>query len=128
MVTGVATFLGHWFLFTAVVTYARFVVLDAQGLITTRRATTKKPAAEKPKQARETKAAAAKPTILSVAGYTRPKVADTPATADKWVDGSRPERDSYDDDADEDEDSGVRKLSKSDRKRLRKLKAQNRAA
>jgi hypothetical protein len=130
MVTGLATFLGHWFAFAAVVSYARFVVLDAQGLITVRRTTTKKKAAEKPKQVREMKAAAEKPTILSVTGYSRPKLAETPATTDKWVDGSRPERESYDDsDEDDDDDSsGVRKLSKADRKRLRKLKAQNRAA
>lgn len=129
MVTGIATFIGHWFAFTAIVSYARFVVLDAQGLVTVRRATTKKPTADKPKQVSESKTtASAKPTILSVAGYTRPKLAEEPATADKWVDGSRFERESYDDADEDDDDSGVGKLSKADRKRLRKLKAQNRAA
>jgi hypothetical protein len=128
MVTGVATFLGNWMAFAAVVSYARFVVLDAQGLITIRKKSTKTPTGEKPKRSRDTKTTTEKATVLSVAGYTRPKLAETPATTDTWVDGSRPERDSYDDDADDDEDSGIRKLSKSDRKRMRKLKAQNRAA
>jgi hypothetical protein len=131
LITGVATFLGHWLALAAIVSYARYVVLDAQGLVTVRRPAAKKQAA-KEKPVRETKPALAQPTVLSAAGYTRqpPKPVETPATADKWVDGTRPERDSYDDaDADEDDDSsGVRKLSKADRKRLRKLKAQNRAA
>jgi hypothetical protein len=131
LIAGIATFLGHWVVFAAVVSYARYVVLDVQGLVTSRRAVPKKKA-DKTKQVREANVAAAQPTVLSVAGYTRqpPKPAETPATADKWIDGRRPERDSYDDDGDGDDDnpSGVRKLSKADRKRLRKLKAQNRAA
>ena len=58
------------------------------------------------------------------------QAAKTPADSSRWVDGSRPERDRYDDDDEDDEDSsdGDRKLSKSDRKQLRKLKAQGRAA
>ena len=36
MVAGIATLLGHWLLLAAVVSYARFVVLDAQGLVRTR--------------------------------------------------------------------------------------------
>jgi hypothetical protein len=129
LITNIGIFLGHWLSLATIVSYARFVVLDAQGLVTVRRTATKKQT--KTKQSRETKSAEGQPTVLSVAGYTRqkPTPAATPATPDKWVDGSRPERVSYDDDADdEDEDSGVHKLSKADRKKLRKLKAQNRAA
>ena len=33
LITGTASLLGHWLLFAAVVSYARFVVLDAQGLV-----------------------------------------------------------------------------------------------
>jgi hypothetical protein len=70
--------------------------------------------------------------VLSVAGYSRAKTlqiqpAKTPADSKSWIDGSRPERESYDD-ADDDDSSGPSRLSKSERKRLRKLKAQNRAA
>jgi hypothetical protein len=51
----------------------------------------------------------------------------TPADSSRWVDGSRFERENY---CDEDDDSteGDRKLSKSERKRMRKIKAQGRAA
>ena len=48
-----------------------------------------------------------------------------PIPTSRWVDGSEP---IDDDDSDEDSEYGDRKLSKSDRKRLRKLKAQDRAA
>jgi hypothetical protein len=127
--------IGHLFVLAGIVSYARFVVLDAQGLVTVRRrATTKKsaPAAAPKKsaaQATQTKAAS----TLSLAAVETAKQASftlkRPADSSQWVDGSRPERKRFDDD-DEDEDSsdGDRKLSKSDRKRLRKLKAQNRAA
>ena len=73
------------------------------------------------------------PTVLSATGYLRSTIqaAKTPADSSCWVDGSRPERDRYDatTTTDDDDSSGDdRKLSKSDRKRLRKLKAQGRAA
>ncbi len=130
LITGVTTFVGNWFAFAAVVSYARYVVLDAQGLVTVRRQVAKKSKeklSEKAKPASEPKLVATQPTLLSVANYSR-KASQSEATADskKWIDGSRPERESYDD---EDEDSSVSmKLSKADRKRLRKLKAQSRAA
>jgi hypothetical protein len=44
------------------------------------------------------------------------------------VDGSRFEREHYDADEDEESSDGERKLSKSDRKKLRKIKTQGRAA
>ena len=52
----------------------------------------------------------------------------SPAKVNEWVDGSRRERDRYEVDEEDEEDDGDRKLSKSDRKQLRKLKARNRAA
>ena len=72
-------------------------------------------------------------TTLSLAAVETAKQAaftvKRPADSNQWVDGTRPERKHYDEDEDDDDSSdGDRKLSKSDRKRLRKLKAQNRAA
>ncbi len=126
---------GHWLLLAAVVSYARFVVLDAQSLIPIRRSVAK-PRSEKAGHANRQKAdtAATTPSLLAAAGYTRQKpsqlqpVESTSAARD-WVDGSRPEREQYDDDdGDGDSPTGSRKLSKAERKKLRKLKAQQRAA
>jgi hypothetical protein len=126
LISGVTVLLGHWFTFSAVVSYARYVVLDAQGLVAVRRPTVKKPA-KKTKAVAESRPTPSSPSLLSAAGYKRQTSQPASAAdADRWVDGSRPERDSYDDD--DDESTGPTKLSKADRKRLRKLKAQNRAA
>jgi hypothetical protein len=70
---------------------------------------------------------------LSAVGYSRRQQADfsqraEPRSSDQWVDGSRPERDPYDDDDEEDSDGDDRKLTKSERKRMRKMKTQGRAA
>jgi len=130
LVAGAALLFGHWLMLASLVSYARFVVLDAQGLITVRRRTTakrvEKTASAKPSSAAGSVAAAS--TALSPAGIPRrvPQLAKTPADSSRWVDGSRPERDRYD--RDQDDDTSHQKLSKSDRKRLRKLKAQGRAA
>jgi hypothetical protein len=131
--------LGQWLTLAAVVSYARFVVLDAQGLISVRRRATAA-IKESKKHAsiagRETTSVAAKKAV-ALASTTSPssptlatiQPAKTPADSSRWVDGSRPERKQYDDDSDDDDEpDGDRKLSKSDRKRLRKLKAQGRAA
>jgi hypothetical protein len=56
------------------------------------------------------------------------QTAKIPADASRWVDGSRFEREHYDEDEDEDSSDGERKRSKSDRKKLRKMKTQGRAA
>jgi hypothetical protein len=135
---GASLLLGHWFVLASVVSYTRFIVLDAQGLITARRRTTTKRVkkAESIKTAPAPSAAAATkstPTVLSAGGYTRQTLptATTPADSSRWVDGTRQERDRYErDEEDDEEDSSGddRKLSKSDRKKLRKLKAQGRAA
>jgi len=133
LITGVTMLLGHWMVFAAVVTYSRFVILDAQGLVTVRRPATKRKSQtqEKARSATETKPAESKPTVLSIVNYARNKASESESDEDddRWIDGRRPERKSYNSSDEEDEDSeGGSKLSKADRKRLRKLKAQNRAA
>lgn len=131
LVTGASMLIGHWLVFTTIVTYARFVILDAQGLITVRQPAAKKEKQDNAKSESETKVAESKPTILSVVNYARNKTSrsDMASDDDQWVDGRRPERKSYGDyDEDEEASDGDSKLSKSDRKRLRKLKTQNRAA
>jgi len=127
LLTGAAVLLGNWFGFAAIIAYARFVVLDAQGLIAIRRREVKKqPKKEAAKVAAEAKTVEAKPTVLSVADYARPKSqVEDEHDSKKWIDGSRFERESYND---EEEEESSSKVSKADRKRLRKLKAQNRAA
>jgi hypothetical protein len=131
LITGSTMMLGHWIALAVTLAYARFVVLDAQGLINVRRSAVKKPKAKqsKSKSDSESKQADSKPTILSVVHKARERASQTVADEDakRWVDGRRFERESYDDD-EEEESEGGSKLSKSDRKRLRKLKAQNRAA
>jgi hypothetical protein len=147
VLTGSAALFGHWCLLSASVTYARHVVLDAQGLIAARKLSERGRKADA-KEDRKTDASVP----LKVADTTRPAAATTlrvhdapattgrptftvtparsPAKSSDWVDGSRRERDHYDnfEDADEDDPNGDRKLSKAERKQLRKLKARNRAA
>jgi hypothetical protein len=138
LTTGAAMLLADWLLLAAVVSYARFVVLDAQGLVPVVRMRR----ASKPSEPRKAMAdrrtepappAARSKSLFEAAGLPRPKPttpiqpAKSPASSTQWVDGSRAEREDYDDDTDEDE-TDDRKLSKSERKRLRKLKARDRAA
>jgi hypothetical protein len=94
--------MGHWLLFASAVSYARFVVLDAQGLIPIRRRKTEK-APAKPETVKSTSqapaaVAAAKQAAPTIAAATRSTIqtAKTPADSNHWVDGSRPERDRYD--------------------------------
>jgi hypothetical protein len=135
LITGAATLLAGWLLLAAVASYARFVVLDAQGLIPVVHRTTKPIKSSKAKTARTVEPAppTAKPatSIFAAAGRPRPASlsdlppAKSPASSTEWTDGRRAERDEYDEDDDGSDDS---KLSKSERKRLRKLKSRNRAA
>jgi hypothetical protein len=136
LTTGAASLVGNWLLLAGVASYARFVVLDVQGLVPVVRRTVK------PAKSIKSTARAAKPaspssklatSIFAAAGRQRPATlsdlppAKSPASAAEWTDGRRAERDEYDEDSD-DEGSDDHKLSKSQRKRLRKLKARNRAA
>jgi hypothetical protein len=136
LVVGTTLLAGHWFVLAAAVSYARFVVLDAQGLITVRRPQPAKKVQKVQKSVAKTDLptvatmAKSTPSVLSAAGYSRAtlQTAKTPADSSRWVDGSRPERDRYDRDKDDDDSSGGQKLSKTDRKKLRKLKTEGRAA
>jgi hypothetical protein len=132
--------LGHWFLFAGVLAYARYVVLDAQGLIEHSHQTenervsdddSREMGAAKPTTADTSRAAPA--TTLRIAdpssATSRSTTAAKPAArVSEWVDGSRRERDRYDDDEDEEGAADDRKFSKAERKQQRKLKARNRAA
>jgi hypothetical protein len=137
IITGATLLFGHWLLFASTITYARFVILDAQGLVAVRKLAEKQLKSQQ-KDARRGKTASeattfeSKPSVLSVVNYAREKAAQSDADdEDRWVDGRRPERkkySSYGEGDDDEESSSDSKLSKSDRKRLRKLKSQNRAA
>jgi hypothetical protein len=138
MTTGTAIFAGHWLVLVAIISYARFVILDAQGLVEARPHVARRkkngaaPAGRR--RAQSEQPADAAPTILSAVGYSRRQPAESQPSAKshgaaaQWVDGSRRERDLYEDDAEEEATGDDRKLNKSERKRLRKLKSQNRAA
>jgi hypothetical protein len=126
--------LGHWLLFTAIVANARFVVLDAQGLATVRRRMKAKRAVRTPvvksSYSKSAQPATGSSSANATASISRETVqtVKTPADSSRWVDGSRFEREHYGTDDDEDSSDGERKLSKSDRKKLRKIKSQGRAA
>ena len=130
MVTAGATLAGHWALFVGAVSYGRFVVLDAQGLI---------PARRRPSQSRSGTAVGNGSSAGSEATVPTPSADASSAFQQQlreterrspaesrptqWVDGSQPVDEEEDDDGPRD-----RKLSKAERKRLRKLKAQRRVA
>jgi hypothetical protein len=142
IVTAGATLLGHWLLFVGAVSYARYVVLDAQGLVSARRGRQSK-ASVKKREATDVPpriTAGSRPidagTVTPSSGAAAPRplnsfrqslTASPPVerTSAQWVDGSEPVDDDY-----ENDDAGPRdrKLSKAERKRLRKLKARDRAA
>lgn len=129
MITAGAALVGHWLMLVGVVSYGRFVVLDAQGLIPVRVRTVKQASGSKQKNSvkdREVKNVASRST--AAAASTSPlrsfreslessSAAESQET--EWVDGTEPVSENYDD---EDGDFGDRKLSKSERKRLRKQK------
>ena len=102
-------FAANLLLLTGTLLYARYVVLDVQGLIEHRATSEKKSMAKKSVAAQ---ASTKTPTNTTT-------VEEEPAR-DKWVDGSEPETD--------DETMPAGRLSKAERKRLRKQKNQSRAA
>jgi hypothetical protein len=137
VVTNTTLLLGHWLVFAAAVSQARFVILDAQGLIAIRQRVVRQ---LKSRSAKSIPDDTEQPTSdnephdlpRAVSSHRRSarsaSAANRPATED-WVDGTRPERDLYDDgDGDDGGPDDGRRLSKSERKRMRKLKAQSRAA
>jgi len=125
-----AVLLGYWMLLIGIVSYGRFVVLDAQGLIPVRAGNRAVSKQAKVVKDREVKRIASD----SAADSSRPlrpfrgslSSAPTPAKSTEWVDGSTPEPDGYYDG--EERNFGNRKLTKAERKRLRKLKARGRVA
>jgi hypothetical protein len=133
-VVGAALLVGHWMTLAAILSYARYVILDAQGLVAEKPRIVGKRKTQKPSKFANDSSSeqSVAPSTLSTAEFIRRKQlaaqnAESPVASGEWVDGSRPERDPYDD-GDDDESTDGRKLSKADRKRLRKLKLQNRAA
>jgi hypothetical protein len=119
LITGAATLMGHWLMLVAVLSYARYVVLDAQGLIEHRPAATSKSAHMEHREALDAASLPANPT---------PPQPSRSSSVTEWVDGRRSQRQRYDDDADDDSSDSNRKLTKAERKQLRKLKARDRAA
>jgi hypothetical protein len=144
LLTAGARLLGNWMLLVGVASYGRYVVLDVQGLITKERRPrrqkvkspekvgmgTKSAPAGRSSDVQKTNEGAAANAGHSIRSFrqnlnsSRPSAASE-ASDSQWVDGSEPESDDY---GDEDGVRGDSKLSKSDRKRLRKRKAQHRAA
>jgi hypothetical protein len=133
MVTAGATLVGHWMLLVGVVSYGRFVVLDAQGLIPVRvsgRAVSKSKSVFKSKASakeQEVKNVAARSTAAASGPLRsfRESLASSAAAeseSTEWVDGSEPETEGYDDGDGDNADYGGRRLSKAERKRLRKQK------
>jgi hypothetical protein len=137
--TSATLMMGHWLAFAAAVAQARFVILDAQGLIVIRPRVERKRNSKSTEsdsiddaklQGRNTKSIRSLDEVSGSPQSGRSASKADRDTVKQWVDGSSPERDPYDDDGDSDGGGpdDDRKLSKSDRKRMRKLKAQSRAA
>src|SRR5690606_26231437 len=119
-----ARLLGHWALFVGVVAYARYVILDAQGLIPARAV---RGASHSGDAAGLSRTVSDESTTGTYAGAgSDDELSERSSSETEWIDGSRPEPKAYD--SDDDGYDGGRKLSKADRKRLRKLKDQQRAA
>lgn len=129
-----ALLLGHWLACVAAIANARFVILDAQGLIMVKPRRSKEVIKIDSSNSEDAEVA----DVISMPAVDRKTQrrqrvaqahADVPPTAgDEWVDGSRPEPHSYDEEGNEEAAGAGRKLGKSDRKRLRQFKAQRRAA
>jgi len=134
VLTAAPLLMGFWLLFAAIVANARFVVLDAQGLVTVRRRASAKRSSSRavvkssPKLAVQTTGSSSPSSSTSSAAAIMALAAKRPADSSQWLDGTRPERKHYDEDDEDESSDGERKLSKADRKRLRKLKTEGHAA
>jgi hypothetical protein len=121
-ITAGARLLGHWSLLVGVIAYARYVILDAQGLIPIRLRRSESRESSAPERtggSRQTMGVIG-PGNTSTAQSSR----KSSALRAEWIDGSQPE-----DDENEDDDRGKgEKLHKSERKQLRRPKPQKRAA
>jgi len=128
MITAGAALLGHWMLLVGVVSYSRFVVLDAQGLIPGRRCERTASKQVKLAKTRDENDVASRSTSAGPSGQRRSSREGVAASAPigspttEWVDGSELEADRYDDGDGNAARYGNRKLSKAERKRLRKQK------
>lgn len=142
LVAPTALLLGNIFLLTVVAAYARFVTLEVEGLIPLRATAANKGAAPK-KASRQSPAAvnekaepasprsgpartsSSRPTTKATR-LKRDEAAAASARSSAWIDGSQAELDGYDDL--DGSPTQQRKMTKSERKRLRKLKAAQRRA
>jgi hypothetical protein len=127
MATPGAALLGHWLLLVGIVSYGRFVVLDAQGLVPARqrkRAVSKQGKVVKDREVKDVTSRSSAPAPSAPLRSFRESLstaAPAAAKATEWVDGSEPVSESYDDDPSGD-GNDHRRLSKAERKRLRKQK------
>lgn len=137
MITGGAELGGHVLLLTAIALYARHVVLDAEGQIPPRPAKkSKQPRRAKPQASTRSSSSksAADRTGHGAGGGSRksrkvsvdPPHATPPPPAGQWIDGSENEADAFDEDDDRSTSGKGRRLSKAERKRLRKQKTRGR--
>ena len=123
MIVAGAAMGGYVFLLTGLVFYARYVLLDAQGLVPRR----ERKRTDEASEPTETPARKKKRSQLKVdpPHTTKAPTFETASPVDhergtQWVDGSQS------DDDEDDSSPKRRRLSKSERKRLRKLKSQQR--
>ncbi|QDT74090.1 hypothetical protein I41_32840 [Lacipirellula limnantheis] len=113
---------GATFALTGMMVFARYVVLDVQGLIDH----APRPVVEKPTKVAKVDAAAEVKAASPVAITAKAAPAQTPAGSSTATRDAEEAHDpEWSDDAEEDDDFGNRKLSKADKKRLRR---QHRAA
>lgn len=113
---------GATFALTGMMVFARYVVLDVQGLIDH----APRPIVEKPAKVEKSVAKAEVKAATPVATPAKTTPAPAPAVAAATSHQAEESHDEeWSDDAEEDDDYGNRKLSKADKKRLRR---QNRAA
>ena len=109
--------LGYTFLLVGSLLFARYVILDVQGLIEHAAMAT---ASRTGHEEKTSKQQVSKQQVEAAGSPARAIASDQSASSSDWVDGSQPESD-YD-------EQPNRRLSKSDRKRLRKQKQRGRAA